>query len=326
MPSSYGVEASKVQAVTARTYAYYQMRENRFKEFGAHVDDSVISQVYNNFPENEVSIEAVLSTRGQILTYDGELILAKYFSTSGGTTANHGEVWAGSGNFPSHTPPFLRARAQFFIGDYTMHPGDLRTEEAAAAFFKNRNINGIDKEFPWFRWNVTMTAEELSERINASLGARQAATPMLIHLLDNDGNPTAYRVETIGTLGGIEVTRRGQGGNIMEIIIRGSLSSVRVQTEYNIRALLNPREIPVSRHDGSESRTVLSLLPSAFFTMEKNMSENQLESITFYGGGNGHGAGMSQNGVRALLDMGLPYLEILKHYYPGAELNFMRSR
>jgi stage II sporulation protein D len=254
-----------------------------------------------------------LKTRGQILTHNGELFLANYFSTSGGTTANFGEVWAKNGIFPSETPEFLRARAQFF----DLHPGDLRTEEAAAAFFKNHDINAIDKNFPWFRWSVTMTAEEISERINENLAARQTANPALIRLLNNYGSTTDHSVETIGTLLDIEITRRGQGGNIMEIILRGTHANVRVKTEYNIRALLNPREIPVTRHDGTKSQT-LSLMPSAFFTIEKHNQD-----FTFYGGGNGHGVGMSQNGVRALLDMGLPYLEILKHYYPDTNLDFI---
>jgi len=318
MPSSFGVEASMVQAVTARTFAYHQIRENRFSEFGAHVDDSVMSQVYNNLPENEISIEAVRATRGQVLTYEGEIILANYFSTSGGTTANFGEVWALGEQFPTHTPDFLRAQAQFI----SHSPGNLRTEEAAAAFFRNTEIPAFDRDFPWFRWHVTMTMEELSERINQSLAERQAVNPALIHVLNENGEATSAPAESIGMLRDIEVTRRGQGGNIMEIIFYGTQASVRVQTEFNIRALLNPREIPVTRHDGSQSGT-LSLLPSAFFTIvfHNNAFTNELQAVTFFGGGNGHGVGMSQNGVRALLDMRLTYIEILRHYYPGVEIS-----
>jgi stage II sporulation protein D len=69
MPSGFGVEASMVQAVTARTFAYHQFYANRFRAYGAHVDDSVISQVYNNIPENDVSREAVRATRGMVLMY-----------------------------------------------------------------------------------------------------------------------------------------------------------------------------------------------------------------------------------------------------------------
>ncbi|MCL2224231.1 MAG: SpoIID/LytB domain-containing protein [Defluviitaleaceae bacterium] len=318
MPSAHGVEASKVQAVTARTFAYHQMREERFRDFGAHVDDSVISQVYNNIPENEIAIEAVRATRGQILTFNGEIILANYFSTSGGTTANFGEVWAVGETFPSYTPEFLRARAQML----TYHPGNLRTEEAASAFFRNTEVPAFDRQFPWFRWQVTMTAQELSHRINTALHTRQTANPTMIHMLNAYGAPTAAPAHSIGTLQHMEVTRRGQGGNIMEMLFRGTEGVVRVQTEFNIRTLLNPAEIPVTRHDGTTSGT-LTLLPSAFFTFDTEYDANgNLQSVTIFGGGNGHGVGKSQNGVRALLDMGLTYVEILRHYYPGTEITF----
>jgi stage II sporulation protein D len=167
-----------------------------------------------------------------------------------------------------------------------------------------------------------MTADELSERINENLLHRQNANPAMIHMLDENGNTTNSPAKTIGTLQRMEVTRRGQGGNIMEMIFHGTLASARVQTEFNIRALLNPHEIPVMRHDNSTASS-LNLLPSAFFTMEAYTCPltGQLQHITFYGGGNGHGVGMSQNGVRALLDMGLTYIEILRHFYPGTKIS-----
>ncbi|MCL2356183.1 MAG: SpoIID/LytB domain-containing protein [Defluviitaleaceae bacterium] len=333
MPSSFGVEASKVQAVTARTFALHQIRRSAFRYMGAHVDDSVISQVYNNLPENDISIRAVRATRGHVLTYNGEIILANYFSTSGGTTANFGEVWATGAEFPSNTPSFLRARGQVF----EPISGDLRTEYAASRFFRSTEISAVDRDFPWFRWQVTMTTEELTQQINANLAARQAANPAMIHILDENGNPTNLPAETIGTLTHLAVTRRGQGGNIMEMIFYGTDADVRVQTEFNIRTFLNPGTIPVQRHDGTFSQN-LTLLPSAFFTMELDVYEfsgeegwehapaagtRMLRAVTFYGGGNGHGVGMSQNGVRVLLGMGLDYAQILQHYYPGTEILYI---
>ncbi|MCL1843846.1 MAG: SpoIID/LytB domain-containing protein [Defluviitaleaceae bacterium] len=319
MPASHGPEAAKVQAVTARTFAYHQFYENRFRAYGAHVDDSVISQVYNNLPETEIAIEAVRATRGLVLTYNGEVVIANYFSTSGGTTANSGEVWASGGRFPVETPPHLRAMPQFILSDM-YYPLDLSAEDAAGRFFRDTEIPAFDREFAWFRWNVRLTAEELSDTINQSIGVRQAANPALIQKLDATGQATAAPVRTIGVLQNIEITKRGQGGNIMEILLHGTKATVRVKTEFNIRSLLNPGDTRVTRNDGSLSGT-LSLLPSAFFVIEPETDAlGEILAITFYGGGNGHGVGMSQNGVRALLDMGFSYAEILRHYYPGTEI------
>jgi len=62
-------------------------------------------------------------------------------------------------------------------------------------------------------------------------------------------------------------------------------------------------------------------MPSAFFVIEPiENKDGKLTGYTFYGGGNGHGAGMSQNGVKGMVDKGYNYKEILKHYYPGTEV------
>ena len=85
MPSSYPLEALKAQAVCARTYAVKQMEVLRMEDgIPADVDDSVSYQVYNNQPESERSRQAAEETRGQIMTENGELVDALYYSTSCG--------------------------------------------------------------------------------------------------------------------------------------------------------------------------------------------------------------------------------------------------
>lgn len=92
MPSDYGLEALKAQAVCARTYACRQMETQSLSQYGADVDDSVNFQVYRNVPPQESTSRAVRETAGQVLTCQGELIEAYYFSTSSGQTSTD-EVW-----------------------------------------------------------------------------------------------------------------------------------------------------------------------------------------------------------------------------------------
>lgn len=92
MPSDYGLEALKAQAVCARTYACRQMETQSLSQYGADVDDSVNFQVYRNVPPQESTSRAVRETAGQVLTCQGELIEAYYFSTSSGKTSTD-EVW-----------------------------------------------------------------------------------------------------------------------------------------------------------------------------------------------------------------------------------------
>ncbi|MCL2362785.1 MAG: SpoIID/LytB domain-containing protein [Defluviitaleaceae bacterium] len=327
MPSYYGIEAAKVQAITARTFAIHQFYENRFRAFGAHVDDSVISQVYNNIPENDISREAVRATAGLVLTVNGEVIRANYFSTSAGVTANFGEVWAGGGQFPAATPPHLTSQLQFEpddIPDRALRNAveDLSREENADLFFRSQDIPAFERELPWFRWYVRMTSEELSNSINNAIGPRHQANPAMIHALDNNHLAIGAVPGNIGQLTALEVTRRGQGGNVMEMILTGTAGTVRVQTEFNIRSLLAPRFATVTRVNGSDV-TGMSLMPSGFFSIEKETDPaGNLVAVTFHGGGHGHGVGMSQNGAHALLQLGYTYREVLMHYYPGIEITY----
>lgn len=324
MPSSYGVDASKVQAITARSYAHNLLYDNKFHTYGANIDDSVMSQVYNNTPENHVSIQAVDETRGLYLTYDNSVISARFFSTSSGMTANEGEVWADHTNrFPTESKPFLQSTRQYFGEDF----GDLSLEENAAKFLKETNIRSYDSDSPWFRWRVEMTAEQVAASINENLASRYEHNPFLIRTLQDDGNFRNRPVNTIGDLVNIEVLSRGEGGNIYEMKITGTENTIIVNTEYNIRYLLAPtnyiegeRDVVLIMANGS-TLTNYSLMPSSFFTIERlTDADGNILTVRFLGGGNGHGAGMSQYGAKGKLELGYDYIEVLQHFYNGAEI------
>lgn len=93
MPRSFGVEALKVQAVAARTYAISDFLKGRYAALGFHVKDTTESQVYNNQVENEDANRAIEATRGEILVYQGVPIDAKYSSTSAGFTEAAHRIW-----------------------------------------------------------------------------------------------------------------------------------------------------------------------------------------------------------------------------------------
>jgi stage II sporulation protein D len=325
MPTDYGFEAAKVQAITARSYAYNQIFSNKYYTYGASVEDSIQSQVYNNTAENELSIKAVDATKNKVLTYNGGVISSNFFSTSAGVTANSGEVWMNTTTkeFPATTPAYLTSVKQYLEADY----GDLSNEDNAAKFFKTIDMNAYDAKFSWFRWNTTMTAKALSASINANLKERYQANNAAIKTFVKENTYKSKPVETIGELTDLQVLKRGAGGNIMELLLVGTSATIKVSTEYNVRALLKPfkyiegsEDVIINRKDGTKLSNY-SLMPSAFFTFDKSMDEQgKLSAVTFYGGGNGHGAGMSQNGVKAMSDLGFNYEKILLHYYSGTEI------
>ncbi len=103
IPGDFHIEAQKAQAVVARTYA---LRTTQFKEkhdANAICTDPACCQGYRD-PGKYLSMGgtaeriglarmAVAETKNQILTYDGVLIDATYFSCSGGQTEDAVAVW-----------------------------------------------------------------------------------------------------------------------------------------------------------------------------------------------------------------------------------------
>ncbi|MCL2703672.1 MAG: S-layer homology domain-containing protein [Defluviitaleaceae bacterium] len=311
---THGFEAAKVQAVTARSYAYTHFFANSFGALGANFNDSVISQLYNNMPENTLSVRAVNETRGMMLSHAGNVIAGNFFSASAGVTANSGEVWPDmlTGAFPGETLPYLRSTVLHSGGNY----GDLRNESNAAAFFRDWNVQCCDSGSPWFRWYAEMTAAELTASINAALPTLYAANPALIKTLQPDGSFRSRPIETIGDLVNIEALSRGEGGNVMSMQITGTEAVITVYTELNVRHLLRPAS--VTRHMGGAAEN-LTMMPSAFFAIEKHVDEyGGMWAVTFHGGGFGHGAGMSQSGVRGMAEAGFNFEQILRRYYRSA--------
>ena len=125
MPSGFSAEALKAQAVCARTYAYSQMKNTQYAEYGANIDNTTAYQVYNASGTYESTDRAVLETANQVVTCGGSLITCYYFSTSAGQTEDM-EVW--SSNTPEFihktesvddNSPYYRWTSQIDLGSYS---------------------------------------------------------------------------------------------------------------------------------------------------------------------------------------------------------------
>jgi stage II sporulation protein D len=96
--------ALRAQAVVSRTYALRNL--GRWKAQGYDLSATVSDQVYaGQSAETPDGSAAVAETRGQVLTYDGGLIEAFFYSTCGGQTADGAEVFRGA------VRPYLRSIA-----------------------------------------------------------------------------------------------------------------------------------------------------------------------------------------------------------------------
>jgi SpoIID/LytB domain protein len=96
-PASWPIEALKAQAVAARSYA---LGTNSGNAVFDHYDTAA-SQVYGGYSsEQSRSNRAVAQTRGEVLRYNGEVIVAYFHSTSGGHTENNENIFQGSEPLP----------------------------------------------------------------------------------------------------------------------------------------------------------------------------------------------------------------------------------
>lgn len=309
MPTEYSIEALKAQAVCARSYAVQQMKNRRLAEKGAHVDDSVSFQVYNNLKEDAKAIEAVNATRNQVVAYQGKVAATYFFSASCGSTSGTKDVW-----FTKNDVPYLTAALQTL----PCEKKDLTGEQEFVNYIK-QSPKTVDSSSPWYRWQATISAKNLQKSLEKYIQSRYQVNPTQIQVKEKDGTYRSRPIKTVGAIQNITVQKRGAGGVVSMIEVTGENDTVRIYTEYNIRMLLVGENTVFQRQD-KKKVTGLSILPSGFFYIEKKG-----DSYIFRGGGYGHGVGMSQNGANTLAGQGKKYNEILTFYFPGTNVQSRES-
>lgn len=111
IPVDYDIEAIKAQSVSARTYTIYRIIHGS-KHEGADIcdtasccqawiskDDRIAKWKDDGINKWNKIVEAVNTTLGEVVTYDGQIINAFFHSNSGGKTESPSNVWGG-GNYP----------------------------------------------------------------------------------------------------------------------------------------------------------------------------------------------------------------------------------
>ncbi|HJR44954.1 MAG TPA: SpoIID/LytB domain-containing protein [Actinomycetota bacterium] len=108
VPLTWPDEALKAQAVAARTYALFTLRQppgGSAAVYGFDICASVECQVYSGADVvggvgGSRWTAAVDATAGQTVLYEGEPILARYHSTSGGRTLDNPQAFPDEGAYP----------------------------------------------------------------------------------------------------------------------------------------------------------------------------------------------------------------------------------
>ena len=291
MPVRFGLEALKAQAVAARNYVLGP-RTQAYDEF--NVVDSVASQVYYGVnTEDDLATRAVMETDGIVALYDNEPILTLYSSTAGGYTESYSYAFSDpvTKMFPSIHKPYLVA-----VPDKDEFK-PLDDEDKAREFYMSK-VPSYDIDSPYYRWEKKWAVGELENVLKSTL-VSQSKTGF-IHPAFNQG-------DVLGKIKDIKVMKRGASGKAVEVELMTSRGCYRISKELVIRR--------VFQKDGIS-------LPSANVIFEKQLDNNgNVTDITAYGGGFGHGVGMSQYGAGYMATkLDQPYYNILRHYYTGINL------
>jgi len=306
MPSNYQPEALKAQAVCARSYAYIQVVRSDLAAYSAHINDSSSYQVYNNIAKTAASIKAVDETAGMVMLHEGDVIEAYYFSTSMGYT-DTAEVWN----------PLEDAKVSYLKQvclNQQIYEGDLSDEEGFKTYLKT-NSNGCDSDIKFYRWQIEADYSKLTEEIKGILQNRRTALQRHVTYYKSNGEIETDNMKDFGKFKSFEVAKRSKSGCILELLVHFEKGSAKVKNEYNIRKILGCGATEITYKDGSKGKAG-SLIPSAFCTVEKQGDGSYL----LYGGGYGHGIGMSQNGANGLAKLGYNYIDILNYFYKDIEL------
>lgn len=224
--------------------------------------------------------EAIRRTRGELLTYGDEICDARFSKCCGGAMEEFQYCW-------DNTPkPYLKG-----IGDTPEETiPDLTVEENARQWILSSPksfCNTADKRI--LSQVLNDYDQETTDFYRWRVSYTQEELSKLVEKKLGAG---------LGTITDMRPLKRGTSGRICELRITGTKKTIVVGKELEIRRAL------------SESH-----LYSSAFVVEK-----QGDTFTLIGAGWGHGVGLCQIGAAVMGDKGYAYDEILRHYYPGAEI------
>lgn len=225
--------------------------------------------------------QAIESTAGEVITYDGRICDARFSKCCGGVTERFDNTWE-----PVHHP-YLVKTDDFATPQPTT---DLTAENEAREWimsappaFCNTTDRGIlsnvlndyDQETRhFFRWYTEYTTEELSALVRERIGI------------------------DFGSITDIVPVERGTSGRIIRLKITGTHKTMTIGKELVIRKALST-----------------SHLYSSAFVIDKTPG-----GFILHGAGWGHGVGLCQIGAAVMSAKGYSYQEILAHYFKDSTL------
>jgi stage II sporulation protein D len=238
-------------------------------------------QVYGGYSaEHPVSNAAVDATAGVVATYEGKLIQALFSSTSGGYTANNEDV------FNSDPVPYLRGVRDHEHGNSEHVLDSLKAHKGPTL----RGRKNGDFEADWskyHRWSFQWTADEISDVISLHAG-QDVGRVLAINVVERSNSGRVKLIEYVTEAGTFTDTKDHVRTSLKFVNANGSFSSL-LSTLFVIEPVIDRRT-------------------------------GEVEGFEAFGGGWGHGVGLSQTGAVGMAEKGATFEEILRHYYQGIDI------
>ncbi|MBM6679521.1 SpoIID/LytB domain-containing protein [Pseudoflavonifractor capillosus] len=326
MSSSWPLEALKVQAVCARSYAYINIHSGKHTSYHFDVCNTTDCQAYygagtnsSSYQATERTDRAVDETAGEYAWYDGQVIEAFYSSSHGGASESVYNVWGTS----LEQYPYL-------CGVEDPYEADMASKNSYSS------------------WTVSYTSSELAQRLeNYGYDASSGIESLTLTYSDlgnviqvrvnyRDGGSDTIRPSSMRSVFGISSIRFTVNGQAASSGSGTTSSSGGGLTANGSTSLDSQGTYTVISGSGSLSQAGLDGLYAISGSGSITPAEDAASgggsgtdtpigtqvtvsgsSYSFQGSGNGHQLGLSQYGAWAMAERGFTYDEIIEFYYPG---------
>lgn len=289
-PASWHIEALKAQTVAARSYTLSK---------AGILSSTTKDQMYKGYTsEHKNSNAAVDATKDLVVKYNGKLVQAYYYSTSGGRTANISDVWNST-----QVPQFV-------------------------------SVDDSIEQSPYKNWSVQISATNILKKFGFSTsdqlldvkltkgGANGEVTA--VTAVTNSGEKTITGNETVMRNVFLDAGNKSLKSNWFDISFTkptGGVNDITVQQVNGTTPIDSLNGVSVQTANGVVSIPDGSVsIQTSSGVVNTDTVQTGIQSVTVNGKGYGHRIGMSQYGAKSRAEAGWTYDRILKHYYQGVTI------
>lgn len=314
MSNGFPLEALKVQAIAARSYALRKRNSERAYD----VTDNTNDQVYKG--KNDLyatAIQAVLSTTGIVGYYKGDIALCYYAASNGGQTELIEHVWASGGEDHAYVDmrddPYDVENPRSVVKSYKIAKtpgsqgvGKALHEALVLALSEQLEAGGYDGAPE----NIRIDAVEDIALSDPKFSEPSRLYTSIVFTLKLSGK----KMLTTARLEGDELFAPTGSAKATATPVAEATPEPELKLS-DFRQLPESVSVTLPIFKTAESAMGLSIshMKNELFTLTKTDDAFIIESRRY-----GHGVGMSQRGAEWMAgEYGKSYQEILAFYYPG---------